>query len=352
MIRDSLQEMVKNMSTIRRMDVHQRMVALAILLILMVVMEMLFPIRDVHAQTQTRYFRGDEQLLIGNGGGDDSLSYPHPHGRAVYWEFKVFKRHGGTDTELTNGWEYHSYRSSSGEGVVSRTWNCPQTSMETTDKVLVQVRMCIYEESGTTPREFVTDELGASQLNSNTWTIYLYTKLDFEQSIGYFYYGPSYNSRIEGFEFTAVIVTSSPTAPPPTQKCIIATVAYGEMEPEISYIRYVRDERIGASKVGRILVDCWNDFYYSWSPQVASSIAHDEMMKMLTRVILFPLIAIIHISDSLFGLLLPFNADLASILAFGLAASLATFIYIGLPILLSHRGLAFVCARLTRRSNT
>jgi len=53
--------------------------------------------------------------------------------------------------------------------------------------------------------------------------------------------------------------------------CIIATAAYGGSDaPPVKYMRYVRDNLIGASVTGRHLVDGWNRFYYSWSPTVAA----------------------------------------------------------------------------------
>ncbi|MHA2066598.1 MAG: DUF2341 domain-containing protein, partial [Candidatus Thorarchaeota archaeon] len=89
-------------------------------------------------------------------------------------------------------------------------------------------------------------------------------------------------------------------APPPgvwggpeTQfQCIIATAAYGgTMAPEVVYMRNVRDNMIGSTPIGNILVSGFNTFYYSWSPPVAQWIAGSEGLRTTFRVLLLPISA-------------------------------------------------------------
>jgi len=123
--------------------------------------------------------------------------------------------------------------------------------------------------------------------------------------------------------------------------CIIATAAYGGSDaPPVKYMRYVRDNLIGASMTGRHLVDGWNRFYYSWSPTVAALAAKSNSFKLTLRVLLFPLIGITRVAAYAFGIMSPVNIELASIFGFFIAASLSISLYIVTPLavgLLSSR---------------
>lgn len=121
---------------------------------------------------------------------------------------------------------------------------------------------------------------------------------------------------------------------PPT--CVIATAAYGsEMAPEVVYMRFVRDELIGSTPTGRVLVGAFNAFYYSWSPVFAREIAASQVLRAVFRVLLLPLVWIAHATALVFTTLagMTGNTDLASVLAFLLAAFMAVTVYIALPTL-------------------
>jgi hypothetical protein len=67
---------------------------------------------------------------------------------------------------------------------------------------------------------------------------------------------------------------SSPQPSVSSPRCIIATAAYGsEIAPDVIYMRYVRDNLIGSTVIGRSIIQAWNTFYYSWSPTIAQVIA-------------------------------------------------------------------------------
>ena len=141
--------------------------------------------------------------------------------RYVYFGLRVWKRASdGTETEVTSGVSvllsmllstYHS----DGAGIRSGTWDCPQTSLASTDSIVVG----IYVRLGSTGSwylqssyRFTTEQLGASQLDMATWTVYLYLRPFVTSSFySYFYFGTStYNSRIEGFSWSV--------APPPVAR--------------------------------------------------------------------------------------------------------------------------------------
>jgi M6 family metalloprotease-like protein len=141
------------------------------------------------------------------------------------------------------------------------------------------------------------------------------------------------------------VTTTSTTTQTPAPQCVIATAAYGsEMANEVVYLRTVRDQLIGSTPAGRTIVDAFNMFYYSWSPQVAQLISPSSFLRGLFRVLLRPIIWIASVAALIFALTLDLtrNGDAASVSAFLAAAVLTTSLYIGLPILgtiriLSHR---------------
>ena len=125
--------------------------------------------------------------------------------------------------------------------------------------------------------------------------------------------------------------TTTQSAPP---KCVVATATYGsEMAPEVVYMRFVRDQFIGSTPAGKVLVAGFNAFYYSWSPFLAREIAANEVLRATFRVLLLPLVVIVHATASAFTVLSggTGNSNLASVLAFLLAAFATMIVYVVLP---------------------
>jgi hypothetical protein len=120
--------------------------------------------------------------------------------------------------------------------------------------------------------------------------------------------------------------------------CIIATASYGsELAPEVVYMRHVRDGMLGSNKAGRMLVDAWNTFYYSWSPPIAECLANFETLRTVFRVALMPLSAIVHSSAFIYTEVASIDSSIASIVAFIFAAIMSTMTYAVIPpVLLRH----------------
>jgi len=97
-------------------------------------------------------------------------------------------------------------------------------------------------------------------------------------------------------------------------------------------MRYVRDDLIGSSRVGRELVEAWNAFYYFWSPSVANLIAGNDWLRSLFRILLIPLVGVTHLAAGTFTILTAINMDLASITSFTVAAVLSIEVYAVLPV--------------------
>ena len=179
---------------------------------------------------ETRYMRSDQQTV--NGllayilGTAQTISYltntqtvEDSQYYVVTWGIRVWKRNSaGTETEITAGTPVAQVsRSTSAEGIQSNTWACPLTALNSTDAIVVRVYINIGGFGWTEQASFITEQLEASQLDSVTWTVYYYTyrsqyagspKLGLPAyTRGRFYWGSStYNSRIENFTWTAVVV--------------------------------------------------------------------------------------------------------------------------------------------------
>jgi hypothetical protein len=138
-------------------------------------------------------------------------------------------------------------------------------------------------------------------------------------------------------ESPEAILASTPTTSPsaPRQGCVIATAVYGtELAPEVTYIRHVRDDMIGSNEVGRMLVEGWNTFYYSWSPPVAECVASSESLQAIFRVSLLLFVAVVHSTACVYTAIASLNPSLASIIAFLFAGTTSTVIYAVMPLLL------------------
>lgn len=92
---------------------------------------------------------------------------------------------------------------------------------------------------------------------------------------------------------------------------------------------------IGSTETGRFLVDGWNNFYYLWSPPVAGLIAESDTLKSVSKVLLIPLLGVMHIIAQEYNYLAWLNPELASITAFITAAMLTVAIYIASPVILT-----------------
>jgi len=141
---------------------------------------------------------------------------------------------------------------------------------------------------------------------------------------------------------TNELATSSTTEtpPPPPKRCVIATAAYGsDVAPEVQHMRYVRDKLIGGTRIGRILVEDFNAFYYLWSPSVARVIAESDFLRVVFRILLLPLIGIVHFVGLTFTIMTTItgNAELASVTSFFMAALASVTAYVGLPVFVVMR---------------
>jgi len=133
---------------------------------------------------------------------------------------RVYVLHsGGTKTELTAGTPVAQANINPGvsPGASGGSWNCPQTTLATTDAILIEV-WGICNGVGWGPYSwqlfatFVTEQLNTTSLNAATWSVtyYGYVRNTWSKSLGayttvcYFYWDGSYPSRIDNFSWGVV----------------------------------------------------------------------------------------------------------------------------------------------------
>ncbi len=175
---------------------------------------------------ETRYFRNDTDTINGllayllkTLNTTSALEFYIGDNTTAYVGIRVWKRTSdGTETEITSGSAVAIASLASGISAYvqkSATWDCPQTSLASTDAIIVR----IYGDVNSTPpttlmRTFITEQMGATQLDAATWTVYYWIRririFDGEGYVYGFWYvhgSDTRNSRIANFSWSS--------APPP-----------------------------------------------------------------------------------------------------------------------------------------
>jgi peptide/nickel transport system substrate-binding protein len=113
--------------------------------------------------------------------------------------------------------------------------------------------------------------------------------------------------------------------------CVIATSTYGsELTPEVQFLRSFRESTVYSTFAGSSFMAVFNQFYYSWSPTVAGQIWGNEALQGVGRVLISPLLGILHVS-TMVNSVFSFNPELAIVLTGLVAGSLVGAVYF-LPI--------------------
>jgi streptogramin lyase len=147
---------------------------------------------------------------------------------------------------------------------------------------------------------------------------------------------------------TLTTSTTTTTTVAVTRPCIIASAAYGsELAPEVQFLREFRDGSVISTFAGGRFMRAFNEFYYSFSPTIARTVAANPVLSATVRLILFPLLAALHSAASVFKLLHPFNLEFATVLSGILASSLIGVFY--MPPIVAARMILRRKTKLTRR---
>ena len=122
--------------------------------------------------------------------------------------------------------------------------------------------------------------------------------------------------------------------PRPPAGCLIATATYGsELSPEVQFLREFRDREVVRTLAGREFMTIFNAWYYSFSPTIAKTIAEYPFIQTIVRILLYPLIGILHLSAATYSAL-NFNPELAVVVAGLLASSFIGAVYFSLFVIL------------------
>lgn len=163
-----------------------------------------FCVSKVDANTETRYFRNDEALGTSQTTSSDGvLVYDTEVITTLYYGVRVWKSNG-TLTEITSGSSV-AIASSNAGGTFSASWSCPQTSLEINDYIIVKVYADDFSPPTTLAQTFTSEALGASSLDSASWTVYYAvtrTKAGGWYSYTFKYGFSTYNSRITNFVYS------------------------------------------------------------------------------------------------------------------------------------------------------
>jgi len=130
-------------------------------------------------------------------------------------------------------------------------------------------------------------------------------------------------------EASAKMVVLKAATPPASQgTCIIATATYGsELAPEVQFLREFRDETVLRTFAGSCFMRVFNAWYYSFSPAVAKMIAANGWLRAVMRIILYPLIGILHLSAMTYGAV-GFNPEVGVVAAGLVASTLLGIVYV------------------------
>jgi len=122
-------------------------------------------------------------------------------------------------------------------------------------------------------------------------------------------------------------VTTFATTTAPGRPCIIATATYGsELASEVQFLRSFRDQQVKSTFAGDQFMVAFNAWYYSFSPYIAQFIASNAFAKAVMKVLLYPLIGILHLAAMTYNAF-GFSHELAVVMAGLVASALIGVVY-------------------------
>jgi streptogramin lyase len=114
--------------------------------------------------------------------------------------------------------------------------------------------------------------------------------------------------------------------------CLIATATYGsELSDEVQFLRNFRDRSILKTNAGSNFMIVFNAWYYSFSPTVAQFIRENSAARTVTKLALYPLMAILRLGAASFYLF-PTNLEAGAVLGGLLVSSLIGIVYVTIPL--------------------
>ena len=130
----------------------------------------------------------------------------------------------------------------------------------------------------------------------------------------------------------AVTIQDIPAATPTNFDggCLIATATYGsELAPQVQTLREIRDNSLLVTDSGKIFMDFFNEFYYSFSPYIADYERENLVFREAVKVAITPMISSLSILNYV-----EMNSE-ETVLGYGISLILLNFgMYVGVPAII------------------
>jgi hypothetical protein len=109
--------------------------------------------------------------------------------------------------------------------------------------------------------------------------------------------------------------------------CLIATATYGsELAPQVQQLRELRDNKLLQTESGSAFMASFNDFYYSFSPNIADFERENPVFKEVVKIVITPMISSLSILNHV-----SMETD-AEVLGYGISLILLNVgMYFGVP---------------------
>ncbi len=146
----------------------------------------------------------------------------------------------------------------------------------------------------------------------------------------------TYAPSNESTESSSNAGSDAPSNIPNGGRCLIATAAFGsELAPQVQFLREFRDKHIMSTASGSSFMNVFNAWYYSFSPYVADYEREQPWMRQIVKGSIYPLLAILHISENAYSLI---DGEYGALIAGLLASSLIGVTYFS-PLVLAIKPL-------------
>ena len=111
--------------------------------------------------------------------------------------------------------------------------------------------------------------------------------------------------------------------------CLIATATYGsEMAPKVQLLRELRDNQLLNTASGTNFMKSFNEFYYSFSPNIADYQRESPVFKEMVKITITPLLLSLSLLDNV-----EMNSE-ETVLGYGIGMIVLNgMMYVGFPIL-------------------